>query len=81
MTGPKIILAFCLLAVCIIMSLSALGVVSIDVANDSLKRVLLVIGSIGATFTLIYILFSMGKGKSSPEKTDLPESKNSGPKF
>ncbi len=81
MTGPKIILAFGLLAICIFMSLSALGVITFDAANDSLKRVLLVIGSVGATIILIYILFSLGKGKPSLEKSDSTESKNSGPKF
>lgn len=81
MIAPKIVAAFGLLAVCILMSLSALGVITLDVANDSLKRILLVIGAIGGTFTLIYILFSIGKSKPSPGQSSVSDIKNTGPKF
>jgi arginine exporter protein ArgO len=76
MNTLKVTIAFVALAVSIVLCLWAVDVIGGDVAGDTSKKLVLVIGIIGITSTVVYGVLSTrqpsDKTKSEP---------NSGPKF
>jgi hypothetical protein len=61
----RLTLAFGLLAVCILVCLWAAGLIGQEIADESLRRTLFIIGAVGAALSLIYgRLFAKSKPPS-----------------
>lgn len=80
MKSLRLIVAFAIFAFCIVVCLWGAGVIPYEEANETLKRVLLIVGAIGIASTLVYFLMSFGK-TAAKDSAETSNHSNSGPKF
>jgi cytochrome c biogenesis protein CcdA len=83
MKSFRLILAFVILAICIVFCLWGVGLLPFDQASETLRRVLLVVGGVGIALIGVGVVMGgkkpAGSGDQNPNSGDSPL--NSGPKF
>ncbi len=80
MKSLRLIVAFAILAFSIVVCLWGAGVIPYEEANETLRRVLLIVGTVGIASTLVFFLMSPGK-PAPKESVETSNKVNNGPKF